>query len=114
MIKDLKDRNKVIISMRRGIDRVYEFYATENGSPFNYTTHTITVEGKVAPEATYVKFSFPFETFTKDGVLWGRIKFPSTQITYDVRDSKIYFTAIATDNTTQERKIIQTGELWLQ
>lgn len=114
MIKDLKDRNRVIISMQRATDRVYEFYATENGSPFNYTTHTVTVEGKIAPEQTSVKFNFPFETFMKDGVLWGRIKFPSNVITYNVRDSRIFFTVVATVNATQERKVIQSGELWLQ
>lgn len=114
MIRDLKDRNRVIISMRRGTDRSYEFYATENGSPFNFTTHTINVEGKISPEATNVRFTFPFETFVKDGLTWGRIKFPSSLITYNVRESKIYFSVFATENTSLEKKIIQTGEIWLQ
>ena len=114
-MKSFVDGNKVIIRQFRGEDKTYSFNApTVNGQVF-WSFYTVTVEGRFSPNSNSLTpdFVFPISSAIVDSVSIGTITFPSSLITEQIREDKIFWRVNAKNNDTGAVSVILYGEIWL-
>jgi hypothetical protein len=115
MIKDFMDGNKAILTTFRGTDTSYQFpYVEDNGSVFIWGNYTVTCEGRLSSAIEKSDFAFPVSQVLSEYGYHIMINFPSTIVTNNIRENKIYWRVLAKDNTTLLTKVIRYGELWLK
>lgn len=115
-MKDFFDGRKVLISQYRATDKYYDFVALPetSGSAFIWSNYVVTSEGRLASTSPKVNFVFPITTNIIDSQTIGRITFPSTLITEQIREDKIFWRVNATNISTGLVHVLVYGEIWLE
>jgi hypothetical protein len=118
-MKDFRDGNKVIIQQFKGTDKSYDFVVEPDasGSSFIWPNFVVSAEGRLSSASTKLlpDFVFPVTYRVVDGVSIGTIFFPSTLITEQIREDKIYWrvNAHVISVDVPNVRVILYGEIWL-
>ena len=110
------DGNKVIVKMFRGTDIFYSFPAPVLDGTAFFSFNTATAEGRFSPNSVSVvpDFVFPVTgSVNSDSVSIATISFPSTLITEQIRENKIFWRINAVNNASGLSSVILYGEIWL-
>jgi hypothetical protein len=106
--------NVDVVTMARGTDAAYSFqYTLPSGSVFVPANYTIVCEGRLAIDNETADFTFPVTSVNDPTLGWIlTISFPKTNITYLLREQKVYWRVLATDSNGLTSQI-NKGEIWL-
>lgn len=115
MLKDFRDGSKDIITMFKGTDKTHLFqYSEPDGSAFIWSNYTVICEGRLSPMSIKNELVFYVNRVLLDEGYFIKATFPSSLITEKLRENRIYWRVIATNNIDQTKQIIRYGEIWLK
>ena len=115
MLKDFRDGNKDLITMFKGTDKTHLFQFTEDsGSVFIWSNYMVTGEGRLYSSKVNKDFIFNVTKVTIDDQVFGSIVFPSSIITSNIRENRVYWKVLAQNITTGQIQVINYGEILLK
>lgn len=110
-MKDIRDKNKDLITMFRGTDKTHKFIAKD----FIWNQYNVTCEGRLSSASEVADFSFNITNYTDaDGVELGMILFPKDVITNYIRETRFYWKVLATHKINLTTTVINYGEVMLK